>query len=366
MTRVAPAGIALSAALAAGCASAGAPRAAAQTGSPPRAADIPRFDSLRAKAATLAQDCPATDQPSANARGLLWTRGGAVYYASTSVPSAAVSSAGRRWNLPTNATPVTFLSCSPPVLAYTVGLQLYLIALGPRPKTLSLGRAVVSGENGIAPDWRFVVVHGRTVRYLGGPSLVAPGLPTGWKIADVVPSPRSERVFLAHVVAPGECGAGGLYRISPAGSTRLVSYDSCDDYPAAAWSPDGSRILDVTGSSLFVSGARGQDRRKLSGRLRVYFAIWSPDGRQIAFAFRNGVGQTGVVDVASGSVRHLTHLQPKRVQPPRQYPSATPLAWSPDGKEIALLYRPTANARATVATIAAGGGRPRILFRLGF
>src|SRR4029453_7592935 len=111
-----------------------------------------------------------------------------------------------------------------------------------------------------------------------------------------------------------------------------------------SWSPDGTQLV-FTGydgglSDLYVINRDGTDLRRLtSDKYADLHPGWSPDGTTIAFATDRGPGtdfktlafsnlRIALLDVATGSVRVLDHMdQGKNVSP----------QWAPDGRSIAFV-----------------------------
>ena len=97
----------------------------------------------------------------------------------------------------------------------------------------------------------------------------------------------------------------GLYTIRPDGSRlrRLFRGRWAPD-----WSPDGSRIAFGTGNGIFTIGADGRGLRRVTKQMSRFHptaAVWSPDGRFLAFVVNgddiyvvrpNGRGLRRVVD----------------------------------------------------------------------
>ncbi len=150
-------------------------------------------------------------------------------------------------------------------------------------------------------------------------------------------------------------------RLDGSDRRRLTDNDSLDTAPA--WSPDGQRIAFVKlsfgaeESGLYTMAADGSDVRRI-----VYFKdafilhhywvpVWSPDGKTIAFMGNSGLGNALYTVEADGS--GLRQLYPDlRVTEPGEFPGSVggPLAWSPDGQEIAFLYSYTKNASGFART----------------
>ncbi len=294
--------------------------------------------------AALSTRCAARPDASASAT-LLWLGGRRtlVYYVRG---RRVVSSHGRGPALPPFATPVGFRACRTPLLLYQLGSDLRATPLAHGRKTLTLGRNAV-----LAPDGRLVSFDGAQVRYGLGSSFDVRGLPPKWEIVSLAVSPRSPRVLLAATQSPAAgietCGKlGRIYRVTPSGSRTILVDSPCRDKPEIAWSPDGSSISYITGESndLYVLRSDGSHPRRITvpGRVRRY--LWSPDGSRIAYVTTDG--EAAVVAVSSGAVHDLGR--------------GAPLAWSPDGREVAL----AAAGKPLIEAVSATGGSSRVLLRL--
>jgi WD40 repeat protein len=286
---------------------------------------------------------PATASSSAN---LLWLGGAQtrVYYVHR---GKVISSTGRSRALPAFARAAGFRACGKPVVLYRFGRELRAMALAGARKTATLGQNAV-----VAPDGSVVSYAGTRVSYAGGSSFAARGLPLKWRIASVVVSPRDSHILLAAAQSPEAgietCGKGlgGIYRVTPSGTKTLLVDNPCHDHPQAAFSPSGSAISYVAGSSndLYVRTSSGGRPRALTSKAQVRGYLWSPDGTRIAYVTKQG--ECAVVAVASGKTRDLGQGQP--------------LAWSPDGREVAL----AAAGKPAVEAVPASGGSSRVLLRL--
>jgi hypothetical protein len=124
------------------------------------------------------------------------------------------------------------------------------------------------------------------------------------------------------------------------------------------WSPDGRHIawfVSPGGNAprLSISDALGAHLRTLVARPILGGAVWSPDSESIAYGLgSHGRKRTAVVDVSTGA-RHLVA-------------KGYPLAWSPDGKELALIRQGTVLPQppGTIVSVPAAGGRAHLLFRI--
>ena len=338
-----------------------------------------RYASLRQAAAVISHHCTA-DLTSSDSNGLLWLRGGTrplVYYASFvgDPPDEVLNTRGPAippWGV--------LWPCDPPVVIHYPNTHTasrsstaLLTVLAPKPserKTITLGQVRFSNPdnrnslsgyaNGlVAPNGKIIFFDGAKIRYADGPEFSVHGLPSGWQIDGLVVSPRNPRVFLATArkgPPGGQSCAAAAYRITPTGSTRLRSYNGCTTGFTAQWSPDGRQILwfvspDGNATHLLVSDAEGRHFRELLAH--DIDAVWSPDSRSIAYSFfRRRDRWTSVLDVASGA-RHVIG-------------KGEPLAWSPDGKEIALIRQSTVvpSSAGSIVAVPAAGGRARFLLKV--
>lgn len=119
----------------------------------------------------------------------------------------------------------------------------------------------------------------------------------------------------------------------PSVNRILTSLHPTHGFRDVAISPDGSKIVWVSGSEIFV-----KDWREVASKAQRIAEgsepAWSPDGRQLAFI--SGTGNPGqlqrqqfyVVNAAGGASRRLTNLTGAMASP----------EWSPDGKSLAFLF----------------------------
>jgi Tol biopolymer transport system component len=136
-----------------------------------------------------------------------------------------------------------------------------------------------------------------------------------------------------------------IYAIDPDGTdiVRLTDSPRYEQYPD--WSPDGKQIVYVSGffqsgvrySHLWVMNADGSDQQLLSDADDVLMdPEWSPDGKKVVFNCHNpgseyATGTMGAICVIDADGKNFTRLMPtdKLLY---DYP-----AWSPDGKQIAIM-----------------------------
>ena len=160
-----------------------------------------------------------------------------------------------------------------------------------------------------------------------------------------VPSPDGRRLILP----------GGVFR----SSYRLVVMNADGsgrkdlgegDPSGAVWSPDGKRIAFLRPyGGLSVIGADGQSERRLTGSDEDSSPAWSQDGKRLAFV-RTSFAATAVM-LVNPDGRHLHVLR-------RLEGDVEQLHWSPDGRSLTFLEHPGGSyARGDLVTLALAGGR---------
>jgi serine/threonine protein kinase/WD40 repeat protein len=145
-------------------------------------------------------------------------------------------------------------------------------------------------------------------------------------------------------------GGDGLWRLSGAKASELWKTDRGAVVGAAAVSPDGRRVCFPVGrrgrSTLYCTTSDGTGARAVAESLDVRGAgSWSPDGKWVAVAAREGHGvRVFKIPVAGGSPVRLVDSV-----------SSNPV-WSPDGKFI--LYSGTPRARSVPLKAVTPDGQP--------
>ena len=130
----------------------------------------------------------------------------------------------------------------------------------------------------------------------------------------------------------------GLVRLSPPGTTTAFVFS----HDAVRWSPDGSKVAIAlangpfwtnTSRSVYVGRSNGSDFRRIGPRGDIWDAVWSPDGRWVAFTMAtkasNGLHELLLMH-PDGSALHtlvsssdgLFSLQP---------------VWSPDSDQLLFI-----------------------------
>jgi WD40-like Beta Propeller Repeat len=130
----------------------------------------------------------------------------------------------------------------------------------------------------------------------------------------------------------------GLTRLTPPGVTTAVVFS----YDSVSWSPDGTAVAvaaangpfwDTSIHSVCIASADGSSFKRISPRGDIWDAVWSPDGRWIAFSMASKATQglfelylmhpdgSGVRQLTSGA-HGLFSLHP---------------TWSPDSDQLLFL-----------------------------
>jgi TolB protein len=129
------------------------------------------------------------------------------------------------------------------------------------------------------------------------------GFPTSWSPDSRFLLVSSGRKAYDNVVAHGDDGDGwwNIYRLDVATgeSMPLTSLTNASS-GMADWSPDGSRIVFVSGrdgrQQIYMMSANGQNVQRLSdGEGNDWYPVWSPDGQFIAFS--RSFGRASTMDI---------------------------------------------------------------------
>jgi Tol biopolymer transport system component len=179
-------------------------------------------------------------------------------------------------------------------------------------------------------------------------------------------TPRSKIAFLRVMNGASRESSYELYVMNPDGSgkRRLARSPKGDGgLSRPAWSPDGRKLLfamqprgsarrcDQAGAcndELFVINADGSGLRRLTRNAEPdWAAVWSPNGKTIAFlSRRHGTGADVFVMNADGSdQRNLTRKPGNEVDP----------AWSPDGRALVFTAVPNGQPLVVGGSISASG-----------
>lgn len=158
-----------------------------------------------------------------------------------------------------------------------------------------------------------------------------------------------------------------LFLSRPTG--ELASFDTLPDSPESDvfLTPDGSQFAYVTGQHIFVAGLDGSRPRRVTQTPGIYGAAgsplaWSPDGTQLAFYEGSYPFQRlNVVSASGGDRRVLTPEANFQIYRSR-------VLWSPDGRYIAYYrpHNPPFSNQEVVALVNVNTGETQALTRPGF
>ncbi|MBM3810822.1 MAG: hypothetical protein FJW20_04225 [Acidimicrobiia bacterium] len=150
-------------------------------------------------------------------------------------------------------------------------------------------------------------------------------------------------------------------------SLRLTN-DPATDY-SPAWSPDGATIAflrnsQTEGSGFFLIPALGGTERKLSSAsssrtgVESPFLAWSPDGKQLAIADKKEPGEPmsiQLLDLTTGARRTLT-------TPPENTFGDSGIAWAPDGETVFFVRSNGMGIQDIYSVPSKGGEATRLTF----
>jgi Tol biopolymer transport system component len=145
-------------------------------------------------------------------------------------------------------------------------------------------------------------------------------------------------------------GADGsaLTRLTPPGTTTAVVHS----YDSVSWSPGGTQVAaaaangpfwDTTIHSVYIASADGSSFQRIGPRGDIWDAVWSPDGRWIAFS---------MASKATGGLFELYLMHPDGSGVRQLTPATGGLfslhpTWSPDSSQLLFLRGGTSNVDLT-------------------
>ena len=139
-----------------------------------------------------------------------------------------------------------------------------------------------------------------------------------------------------------------LTRLTPPGTTTAVVHS----YDSVSWSPGGTQVAvaaahgpfgDTTIHSVYIASADGSSFQRIGPQGDIWDAVWSPDGRWIAFS---------MASTATGGLFELYLMHPDGSGVRQLTPTAGGLfslhpTWSPDSSQLLFLRGGTSNVDLT-------------------
>ena len=174
---------------------------------------------------------------------------------------------------------------------------------------------------------------------------------------DAIAAPHANRIpgtiAFSGVPASGASPVSQIYEAHPDGSVRQLTHDR-RGLVAAAWSPDGSRLVafrleSPRRTALYVVQGDGSLGPRLTSAIEGE-PRWSPDGRRVAYK----LGRTIIVDFASGRGRRLI------VHTGLPATAAPDVTWAPDRSRIAFAGAIRGQQGLFAATLPEGPGQVHI------
>jgi TolB protein len=117
-----------------------------------------------------------------------------------------------------------------------------------------------------------------------------------------------------------------------------------------AWSPDGSKLAVIHGGDIWITSAEeGKPVRITNTPEHEIWLVWSPNGEMIAYMFLRGEEPIlHIISVSGSEAAKILDTSAGRDK----------YAWSPDGKEIAVV------SKGVISAIPIAGGKAREILDL--
>jgi hypothetical protein len=217
---------------------------------------------------------------------------------------------------------------NPPLLTFVADDHLGLCATDLEGHTFRLSAPRQSGALASwSPDGSLLsFVDGRRMLFVDAEGQVRRSL--AWHagnsgFSSLVWSPDSRR--FAGVGYWGAYSWLWVMNVDGTGAHTIVDGVGYTNLPRPAWSPDASRILYSTASSTYVVDSNGGSPQKVLDSATE--AVWSPDGRRLAYVVLDQDGRRVGLGVAQADGSDPQTVAQGDISAP---------AWSPDGSTIAF------------------------------
>ena len=157
-----------------------------------------------------------------------------------------------------------------------------------------------------------------------------------------------EDLYVAPVSLEDARTTGPAVMVFSGRDKKPVGYGKIDEW---SWSPDGSKLAVIHGGDIWITSAEeGKPVQITKTPEDETFPVWSPDGGMIAYIVNTGEGEQilEIISVSGGEAKEIFGTSAHRDR----------YAWSPDGKEIAVV------SKGMISAITIAGGKARQILDL--
>ncbi len=159
-------------------------------------------------------------------------------------------------------------------------------------------------------------------------------------------SDTTEDLYVAPVSLEDARTTGPAVKVFSGRDKKPVGYGKMDEW---AWSPDGSKLAVIHGGDIWITSAEEGKPVQITETLEhEIWPVWSPNGEMIAYMYHRAGPILHVISVSGGEATKILDTSAGRDK----------YAWSPDGKEIAVI------SNGAISAIPIAGGKARQILAL--